>query len=113
MRKWAYLEKPYEYMGQEIFKVMVYETAKEGVYVFLYDSPEAQICVADEWYESVSAATGKWDNYVKHWNVIGDPLLNCQDDCILPIRIKGRNVGKPEWGAYEVLVDGNWIEYKE
>ncbi len=115
MRKWAYLEKPCKYNDQKIFKVMIHETEKEGVYVFLYNAPEAQICVADEWYESVIAAIGKWENYVqdKCWIVIDDPFPNCQADCTLPIRVKGRDIGKPEWGVYELLVDGKWVEYKE
>ena len=115
MRKWAYLDKPCEYNNQQIFKVMIYETENDGVYVFLYNSLDAQICVADEWYEHVIEATDKWENYVKDkcWIVIDDPLPNCQDDCILPIRVKGRDIGKPEWGVYELLVDGKWVAYNK
>ena len=40
-----------------------------------------------------------------------DPLPCCQQDAFLPVRVKGRNIGKPEWGKYEVLQDGEWIEY--
>lgn len=115
MRKWAYLAEPLEYNGQQIYKVMVYETKKEGTYVFLYDSPKAQICVIDEWYASLAEAIRSWDSYVKDecWMIIDDPMPNCQYDCILPIRVKGRDIGKPEWGVYEQLVDGDWVEYKE
>ena len=115
MRKWAYLAEPHEYNSQRIYKVMVYETEREGTYVFLYDSPDTQICVTDEWYASLAEATRIWDNYVKDgcWVMIDDPMPNCQHDCILPIRVKGRDTGKPEWGVYEQLVDGNWVEYKE
>lgn len=41
-----------------------------------------------------------------------DPLPYCQHDAFVPVRVKGRNIGKPEWGKFEVLRDGSWIEYK-
>ncbi len=115
MRKWAYLAEPREYNGQQIYKVMVYETEKEGTYAFLYNSLKTQICSIDEWYESAVEATRAWEHYIKdgYWEMIDDPMPNCQTDCILPIRVKGRNIGKPEWGRYEQFVDGNWIEYIE
>ena len=40
-------------------------------------------------------------NVMIHW-------MNCM---FIPVRVKGRNVGKPEWGKFEVLQDGEWIEY--
>lgn len=46
------------------------------------------------------------------WIEIGDPLPYCQHDCLLPIRVKGRNTGQPQWGKFEILSDGQWIEYK-
>ena len=113
MRKWAYLEHPLAYNDRQIFKVMIYETADDGTYVFLYDSCEAQCCIADEWYEKTTDATDKWNQFLgaNAWNHIDDPLPDCQHDSILPIRVKGRNIGAPEWGKYEVLVDGKWNEY--
>lgn len=115
MRKWACLDNITEYNGYQISKVMIYETANDGVYVFLYDSPESQICVAEEWYVSVTEATNAWDSYIrnKHWTEISDPLPNCQDDSIFPIRVKGRDIGKPEWGVYELFLNGSWVAYKE
>ena len=41
-----------------------------------------------------------------------DPLSDCQHDAFLPIRIKGRNIGRPQWGQLEILKDGKWEEYK-
>jgi len=43
---------------------------------------------------------------------IDDPLPYCQHDCILPIRVKGRQTGNPQWGNYEILSNGNWVDYK-
>ena len=64
MRKWAYLTKLRVYNDQMIYKVMIYEKA-DGTHVFLYNSPEAQICVADEWYPNLDEATAAWDSYTK------------------------------------------------
>lgn len=83
--------------------------------MFLYGSPEAQHCVADEWYESAHEAMDVWGNRIEadSWTVIDDPLPDCQEDCILPIRIKGRVTGRPEWGWFELLVNGSWVEYRK
>ena len=45
------------------------------------------------------------------WIMIDDPLPYCQHDCILPIRVKGRETGHPQWRSYEILSDGQWVEY--
>ena len=115
MRKWARLKHPLEYGDQHIYKVMVYETQANGTFVFLYNSIESQICVEDEWYETVTDAMDVWAELTagESWTVVDDPLPGCQADCVLPIRIKGRNNGKPEWGKYEILVGETWSEYKE
>ena len=115
MRKWAYLSSPYKYDDEQICKIMIYQTENEGTYVFLYNSMQSQMCVADEWYESPAEAISQWEGFIKdgHWTIIEDPMPNCQNDCILPIRVKGRDIGKPEWGKYEVFVDGVWIDYRE
>ena len=43
---------------------MIHEQEVEA-YAFLYDSPEAQICVADEWYSNLVEAISAWDSYAK------------------------------------------------
>ena len=114
MRKWAYLTEPRVYNGQTIYKVMIYEKEDE-TYVFLYNSLEAQISAADEWYPNLEEAISAWNSYVKNgsWVAIDNPMPGCQDDCVLPIRVKGRDTGKPEWGVYEQFIDGDWIAYAE
>ena len=47
------------------------------------------------------------------WIEIEDPLPECQHDVFLPIRIKGRESGNPQWGQFEILEDGEWKEYPE
>ena len=35
----------------------------------------------------------------------------CQHDAFLPIRVKGRDIGEPQWGKLEILENGKWKEY--
>ena len=47
----------------------------------------------------------------KGWIPIDDPLPYCQHDAFLPIRVKGRDIGEPQWGQLEILENGKWKEY--
>ena len=93
---------------------MVYETPGGDTFVFLYERESAQICCADEWYPCIRDALAVWDS-IPHsaWNPVPDPLPGCQHDAADPVRIKGRQLGTPEWGKYEILLDGVWCEYAE
>ena len=109
MRKWSYL-KPDIRLGDQVFqKIMVYEDA-EGVWVFLYDTKEALFCAEDRFYKNWEDAMEDWENNIDEegWHEISDPLPDCQHDCILPVRVKGRDKGAPEWGQYEILKNGIW-----
>ena len=108
MRKWAYINQESEYK-----KVMMC-SGDEGVYVFLYDSPDAVFCSADVYYENEEDALTDWKDKIgpDGWHTIDAPLPGCQQDCILPIRVKGRDIGKPQWGRYEILIDGEWKDYQ-
>ena len=113
MRKYAKLREPLRRDEANcIYKVMLYETA-EGFYLFEYDSPDALQCCADRCYESLADLYEDWNDLIDEngWVELEDPLPDCQHDAFVPLRIKDRNVGKPEWGKYEVLVDGKWTEY--
>ena len=114
MRKYAFLKEPHEAgNGGRVYKIMLYE-AEEGFYLFEYDRPDAELCSADRLYGSVGDVSADWDERIdeRGWIEIEDPLPNCQHDAFLPIRVKGRDIGKPEWGKYEILSDGEWKEYK-
>lgn len=115
MRKWAYLREPYPYQNDLVYKVMLYQTENDGTYVFLYNSRATQISFVDEWHEYLEDALDYWDSFVvpNMWEEIEDPMDGCQHDCFLPIRIKERDIGDPQWGCYEQYTDGSWIEYKE
>lgn len=109
MRKWSYLKPDIHFGGQAFQKIMVYEDA-EGAWVFLYDTKDALFCAEDLFYEDLESALDEWEDKidVEGWRVISDPLTDCQHDCILPVRVKGRDLGIPQWGKYEILKNGIW-----
>ena len=114
MRKYANLKEPLKRDGDNcVFKVMLYES-KEGIYLFEYDSPDAFQCSSDRIYDSLKDLYEDWNDLIdeKGWIEIDDPLPDCQHDTFIPIRVKGRNTGKPEWGRFETLKNGRWVEYK-
>ena len=113
MRKYAYLKKPLKLNENDsVFKIMLYE-AKEGIYLFEYFSPDAVLCSADLLYVKAEDLSEDWDGLIdeRGWIDIGEPLPDCQHDAFIPLRVKGRNTGKPEWGRFETLKDGVWVEY--
>ena len=114
MRMWACFTEPITYDEQEIRKIMLYETPEEETYVFLYKKEDSQICFADEFYPTLEDALDQWD-YEPHteWNVIDDAIPGCQHDAIQPVRVKGRAEGDPNWGEFEILKDGAWVDYRE
>ena len=113
MRKYAYLKEPIKCNSEQlIYKIMIYQTPG-GYSLFEYCSLNAEQCSFDEFYESIEDIYEIWNELIdeRGWIDIDDPLPDCQHDAFLPIRIKGRNIGKPEWGKFEILKDGEWIEY--
>ena len=108
MSKWAYISHESEY------KMVMLCSGDNGIYVFLYDSPDAVFCSADEYYENEEDALDDWEDKIgpDGWHTVDDPLPGCQQDCILPIRVKGRDIGNPQWGRYEILIGGEWKDYQ-
>jgi hypothetical protein len=92
---------------------MCYQSGEE-IYLFGYTSLNAVFCATDYYYESIEDMYDEWDDLIDEngWIEIDDPLPDCQHDAFIPIRVKGRNIGNPEWGKYEILKDGKWVEYK-
>ena len=114
MRKYAYLRCPQKTgCGSLIYRIMLYET-DEGTYLFEYDSPDAPFCCADQLYDSPEEVFEEWNERIdgRGWITLDDPLPDCQADAFLPIRVKGRNTGKPQWGTYEILADGEWKDWE-
>ena len=115
MRKYAYLKEPLRDGGYgPVCKIMLCE-AEEGWYLFTYDRPDAVRCSSDRLYESPEDLYGDWNGLLDEqgWITLEDPLPGCQQDAFIPLRVKGRDTGKPEWGKYETLRDGVWVPYTE
>jgi len=114
MRRYAYLKEPMKANKKDdIYKIMLYQTKKDGVYLFMYCSREAIHCSFDSWYETIEDVYEDWSELIddNNWIDIDEPLPYCQHDAFLPIRIKGRDIGKPQWGKSEIFENGEWKDY--
>ena len=114
MRKYTYLKEPLKCNKKDyIYKIMFYKTKSEGIYLFQYCSLDAVQCSFDAWYENMEDLYEDWNSEIddRGWIDIDDPMPDCQHDAFLPIRVKGRDIGKPEWGKLEIFEDGQWKEY--
>lgn len=114
MRKYAFLKTPLQEEGDRpVFKIMLFETP-EGICLFEYDSPDAVMCFADRLYDRQEDLFEDWNDLIdeRGWIALEDPLPFCQHDAFIPLRVRGRNIGRPEWGVYETLKDGQWVPYE-
>jgi biofilm protein TabA len=97
----------------EFKRAMLYQSA-EGCYLFLYDRVEDGPCIQDYLFEEINEAKDncKTEQGINEseWSEIPDPMPGCQDDWIAPVRVKGRDSGHPEWGVFQKLENGNWID---
>ena len=115
MRMYGYLKEPYPCNKTKmVYKVMIHELPGTGVYTYYYTDKNALFSTYDSYSDDVETAMEEFENELDEqgWIVIDDPLPDCQHDCILPIRVKGRETGNPQWGSYEILENGEWREYK-
>ena len=96
-----------------IKKVMLYECS-DGVYVFGYDCLQDTTSISDYLQDTLDDAEDfckdEYQIHSNNWILIADPLDDCQHDFILPTKVKGKEMGKPEWGRFQTLVDGCWHE---
>lgn len=101
--------------NSEIKRVMLYKD-EHGIYLFGYSTIEDCGSTWDQWYETIedvySVCEEEYNIQIQDWQDIEDPCEYCQHDWITPVRIKGLNVGKPEWGKLEKLVNGIWVDIK-
>ena len=113
MRKYARLREPLKTNENTfIYKIMLFE-AEDGIYLFEYSDPDAVQCSSDRCYDSLENLHADWNELIDEngWIELDDPLPGCQHDAFIPLRVKGRDTGNPEWGSYETLKDGRWIPY--
>lgn len=69
---------------------------------------------SDFFYDTPEDLYNDWNALIddRGWIDIDDPLPFCQQDAFFPVRVKGRDTGKPEWGRFETLKDGEWVEFR-
>ena len=98
---------------QRVKRLMICE-ADGGAYLFVYEQEEDGACAEDQWFDNVAdaqdCAAEDFGVRQSDWSQIDGPMPHCQDDWIQPVRIPGRETGSPQWGKFEVLRDGQWIE---
>jgi biofilm protein TabA len=107
MRRVAVLARPVD----QTHRLILYRSP-DGVYLFLSASAEDAGAFADEWYASVQdaeqSALERFGVTASDWQPVPDPLPDCQADWLAPVRVRGRNLGKPEWGKLERLEGDVW-----
>lgn len=111
MRKVIKLIKPVD----GIVRLMIYNN-EFGSYLFGYKDLEDSSSVFDIWFESeidaLENCESKYGLRRQDWDEIKNPENGCQHDWINPVRIKGSQNGKPEFGSFEKLINGEWVEIK-
>ena len=114
MRMYGYLKEPYKCNSiTTIYKVMIHQIEEIGTYIYYYTSKDAIFSSYDSFVDGIKTALEEFEDEIdkQGWIQIDESLPYCQHDCILPIRVKGRKNGTPQWGQYEILSNGHWIEY--
>lgn len=114
MRMYGFLKEPYlcnQY--KTVYKVMIHEIPGTGVYTYYYTDRNAVFSSYDSYSEDLETAVEEFDGELdeRGWIEVDDPLPYCQHDCILPVRVKGRNLNKPQYGEYEILSDRQWVAF--
>ena len=96
-----------------VCKVMLHETRREGTFAYLYHSPDALFSSSGLRCPTLEDAREDWDGRLdpRGWISIEDPLPDCRHESPLPVRVKGRDRGAPQWGHYERLQDGEWKDF--
>ena len=115
MRMYGFLKEPYIMNKSDmVYKVMIHDMKKHGTMVYLYTGLEAMFCSCDCYYPDLESALDDWTEQLdgRGWIHIEDPLPDCQHDAFLPIRVKGREIGSPQWGKFEIYENGMWKDYE-
>ncbi|MDY0943181.1 hypothetical protein [Priestia megaterium] len=114
MRKYIVLDTP----QNDIKKVMIADL-KDEINMFLYDTLNDVPSIGDYSFETVQEAEeffnkefAKGKDGKISWIYVPNPLEGCQEDIIASVRVKGINTCAPQWGSYERLMDGRWVDIK-
>ena len=97
----------------EVKKLMIYES-EEGVYLFGYDCVQDTVSIWDNWYLTLEEAKDYCEEIYQadkeKWINISEPLNDCQHDFIMPTKIVGKENGNPQWGHFQTLQNGKWVD---
>lgn len=108
MRKVAFIDT-----FDEIKKLMIYES-EDGVYLFGYDCVQDTISIWDNWYLTLEEAEDfceeKYEVDKEKWIDISEPSTGCQHDFIMQTKVRAKENGKPQWGNFQTLQNGNWVD---
>ena len=113
MRKYAYLAAPQKNSDNTYTaKIMLYQSG-DGLYLFAYSTPDAVQSFSDLVYDSLEDLYEDWNGLIdaRGWIDLEDPWPNCQHDAFIPLRVKGRSIGSPQWGKFEAFLGGRWVDY--
>lgn len=109
MRKLTFIREPID----NNLKIILHED-REGIYLYLYDCIQDTSSVSDNFFTTLDEAeefcTDTYKIGKDDWILLADTIDGCQDDFILPTRVKGREIGNPLWGQYEILEKGKWVD---
>jgi biofilm protein TabA len=90
--------------------------AKGGVYLFGYYSLQDSSADWDHFFctmeDAIESCFEEYGINEEDWIIIVDQPKNCQQDFIIPTRIKGREVGKPVFGQLQQFIKGQWVDYE-
>jgi biofilm protein TabA len=108
MRKLAFID-----IIDDTRKLIIYQS-NEGVLLFGYDCLQDTSSKWDNWFMTVEEADEYSENVYKidngKWISIADPLANCEHDYIMPTRVKGLEIGKPDYGRFEAFINSKWVD---
>lgn len=111
MRKIAFVSAENE---EGIRKVMI-SGSGDGAFLFGYNTILDCNSIWNEWYENQEDADEHCESEYgvtpDDWISIPDPQDFCNLDYIMPVRIKGRDVGRPEFDNWETLINGKWEDF--
>ncbi|MFC3355485.1 hypothetical protein [Sphingobacterium zeae] len=94
-------------------KLMLCQT-NGGVYLFGYYNLQDASADWDHFFcnmdDAIESCLEDYDVNKEDWITIEDQPKNCQQDFIIPTRIKGREAGKPVFGHLQQFVKGQWVD---
>lgn len=89
--------------------------AKGGVYLFGYYSLQDSSADWDHFFctieDAIECCFEEYGINEEDWIIIADQSKNCQQDFIIPTRIKGREAEKPAFGQLQQFIKGQWVDY--